>query len=175
MGGAWGRPTGTPDQHPRAQLPLFPRPPGTLIRWRTELGLWRQRSGAGSTLDDLKERGHPAIPTLPRLQRKCGHSSDPSHNFLSPLQLSPPSPPHQYTPATKGLMLGNQLLISVHQAKYFESHLWIHECHAHTPICSLSPLPDFKGPGVPDYSPRMPGIPASKDSNLPAPSPPALD
>lgn len=63
MGGAWGRPTGTPDQHPRAQLPVLPRSPGTLIRWRTELGLWRQRSGAGSTLDDVKERGHPAIPT----------------------------------------------------------------------------------------------------------------
>lgn len=144
MGGAWGRPTGTPDQHPRAQLPFLPRTPKTLVRWRTELGLWRQRNGAGDTLDDLRKRGHPAIPTLPRLQRKCGHSSDPSHNALPPLQLSPPSPPRQYAPATKELMLGNQLLTSVHQAKYFESHLWIHGCHSHTPNMLIVPSPRFQ-------------------------------
>lgn len=87
MWGAWRRPTSTPDQHPWAQLSLLHSPLGTLVRRRTELGLWRQRRGVSHTLDDLRERA-PCIPTLPPPELTFGHSPDPPHNVLA--QPSPP-------------------------------------------------------------------------------------
>ena len=72
MGGAWGRPTGTPDQHPRAQLAIIPSPPRTLIRRRTELGLWRERKRVGNTLDQLREKV-PCQSPLP--EPTLGHGS----------------------------------------------------------------------------------------------------
>ena len=163
-GPRWGVRGGGPLAHrtstPGLSCPSSPVPPGPSSDGERNLGFGDREGRWGNPLDDPREK--PPC-TLPPPELPSGHGSDLFHDVPPPLQ--PSSLTHAPTAGNTLQQLkgscwcsrefGGPATVRVHPAEYSESHPQVQGGHFQIPMCSPPRVfPDFRGPGIPDGSPR---------------------